>query len=113
MMSLAAGMASEGYHVFVYSIGNFPTFRCAEQFLNDVDYRQLPVVVVVVVVVGGGGGLAYGALGYTHHTVQDYVLMRSFQNMLIAAPGDHGTTVVHALPHRVPAALLPTPRQVR
>ena len=83
MMGLAAGMASEGYHVFVYSIGNFPTFRCAEQIRNDVDYHQLPVTIVAV-----GGGLAYGALGYSHHTIQDYALMRSFPNMLIAAPGD-------------------------
>ena len=29
MTGLAAGMASEGYHVFTYSIANFPTFRCA------------------------------------------------------------------------------------
>jgi len=83
MMGLAAGMASEGYHVFVYSIGNFPTFRCAEQIRNDVDYHKLPVTVVAV-----GGGLAYGALGYSHHTVQDYALMRVMPNMLIAAPGD-------------------------
>jgi len=27
MMTLAAGLASEGFHVFVYSIANFPTFR--------------------------------------------------------------------------------------
>ena len=83
MTGLAAGMASEGYHVFTYSIANFPTFRCAEQIRNDVDYHQLPVTVVSV-----GGGLAYGALGYSHHAVQDYALMRSFPNLLIAAPGD-------------------------
>lgn len=83
MTGLAAGMASEGYHVFTYSIANFPTFRCAEQIRNDVDYHQLPVTVVSV-----GGGLAYGALGYSHHAVQDYALMRSFPHMLIAAPGD-------------------------
>lgn len=83
MTGLAAGMASEGYHVFTYSIANFPTFRCAEQIRNDVDYHRLPVTVVSV-----GGGLAYGALGYSHHAVQDYALMRSFPNMLIAAPGD-------------------------
>jgi transketolase len=83
MMGLAAGMASEGYHVFVYSIANFPTFRCAEQIRNDVAYHQLPVTVVAV-----GGGLAYGALGYSHHAVQDYGLLRLFPNMLIAAPGD-------------------------
>jgi transketolase len=83
MMGLAAGMASEGYHVFVYSIANFPTFRCAEQIRNDVDYHRLPVTVVAV-----GGGLAYGNLGYSHHAVQDYGLMRLMPNMLIAAPGD-------------------------
>ena len=83
MTGLAAGMASEGYHVFTYSIANFPTFRCAEQIRNDVAYHKLPVTVVSV-----GGGLAYGALGYSHHAVQDYALMRSFPHLLIAAPGD-------------------------
>jgi transketolase len=83
MMGMAAGLASEGYHVFCYSIANFPTFRCAEQIRNDVDYHELPVTVVAV-----GGGLAYGNLGYSHHAVQDYALMRCMPNMLIAAPGD-------------------------
>ncbi|HZX25673.1 MAG TPA: transketolase [Telluria sp.] len=83
MTGFAAGLASEGYHVFTYSIANFPTFRCAEQIRNDVAYHQLPVTVVAV-----GGGLAYGALGYSHHAVQDYALMRTMPNMLIGAPGD-------------------------
>ena len=83
MMGLAAGMASEGYQVFAYSIANFPTFRCAEQIRNDVDYHELSVTVVSV-----GGGLAYGNMGYSHHAVQDYGLMRMFPNILIAAPGD-------------------------
>ena len=83
MMGLAAGLASEGFHVFAYSIANFPTFRCAEQIRNDVDYHNLPVTVVAV-----GGGLAYGNLGYSHHAVQDYALIRAMPNMLIAAPGD-------------------------
>jgi len=83
MMGLAAGLASEGYHVFAYSIANFPTFRCAEQIRNDVAYQNLPVTVVAV-----GGGLAYGNLGYSHHAVQDYALMRLMPNMLIGAPGD-------------------------
>jgi transketolase len=83
MTGLAAGMASEGYHVFTYSIANFPTYRCAEQVRNDVDYHKLPVTVVAV-----GGGVAYGALGYSHHAVQDYALMRTMPNMLLATPGD-------------------------
>lgn len=83
MTGLSAGMASEGYHVFTYSIANFPTYRCAEQIRNDIDYHKLPVTIVTV-----GGGVAYGALGYSHHAVQDYALMRCMPNMLIAAPGD-------------------------
>lgn len=83
MMGLAAGIASEGMHVYVYSIANFPTFRCAEQIRNDVDYHNLNVTIVCV-----GGGVSYGNLGYSHHAIQDYSLMRSMPNMLIASPGD-------------------------
>jgi transketolase len=93
MMGLAAGLASEGYHVFVYSIANFPIFRCAEQIRNDVCYHNLSVTVVAV-----GGGLAYGNLGYSHHAVQDYAFMRSLPNMKILSPGDPNE-VSHCLDH--------------
>ena len=83
MMGFCAGLASEGFHVFVYSIANFPTFRCAEQIRNDVVYHDNAVTIVSV-----GGGLAYGNLGYSHHAVQDYALLRSLPGMLIASPGD-------------------------
>ena len=83
MTSIAAGLASEGYHVFTYSIANFPTFRCAEQIRNDVDYHNLPVTVVSV-----GGGVGYGNLGYSHHAIQDYGLIRMMPNFKIASPGD-------------------------
>jgi transketolase len=83
MMGVAAGLASEGMHVFVYSIANFPTFRCAEQIRNDVAYHQMPVTVVAV-----GGGVAYGNLGYSHHAIQDFSLIRGMPNMLICSPGD-------------------------
>ena len=80
MAGMAAGMASEGYHVFAYSIANFPLYRCAEQIRNDIDYHNLPVTIVSV-----GGGLAYGNLGYSHHGVQDFALVRTMPNMLLAA----------------------------
>jgi len=83
MMGYAAGLAASGKHVFVYSIANFNTFRCAEQIRNDVDYHNLPVTIV-----SAGSGVGYGSLGYTHHAIQDYSLIRSFPNMLIASPGD-------------------------
>jgi transketolase len=83
MMGYAAGLAATGKHVFVYSIANFNTFRCAEQIRNDVDYHKLPVTIV-----SAGAGVGYGNLGYSHHAIQDYSLMRSFPNMIIASPGD-------------------------
>src|ERR1043165_5258230 len=58
MTGMAAGLASEGFQVFTYSIANFPTFRCAEQFRNDVAYHGFPVTAVAV-----GGGVSYGNLG--------------------------------------------------
>ena len=81
MMGIAAGLAMDNNHVFVYSIGNFPTFRCAEQIRNDIDYHKLPVTIVNV-----GSGLSYGNLGYSHHSIQDYALMRSMPNFLISSP---------------------------
>ena len=67
--------------MFTYSIGNFNTFRCAEQIRNDIDYHNFAVTIVSV-----GGGLSYGSLGYSHHLIQDYALMRSFPNMTFTLP---------------------------
>ena len=87
MTAVAAGLASEGYHVFTYSIANFPTLRCLEQIRNDVAYHRLPVTVVAV-----GAGLAYGNLGYSHHAVQDIAVMRSLPEMTVLSPADPGET---------------------
>ena len=84
MAGMAAGIASEGYKVFIYSIANFSTFRCAEQIRNDIDYHKLNVTIVSV-----GAGVSYGSQGYTHHALQDYSLMRSFPNMEIISPSNN------------------------
>src|SRR5690242_12509930 len=76
MTGIAAGLASEGFHVFTYSIANFPTLRCLEQIRNDVCYHRFPVTIVAV-----GAGLAYGNLGYSHHAVQDIGIMRSLPEL--------------------------------
>ncbi len=83
MTGVAAGLASEGYHVFTYSIANFPTLRCLEQIRNDVAYHGLAVTVVAV-----GAGLAYGNLGYSHHAVQDVACLRGLPGMTILSPAD-------------------------
>lgn len=87
MTGVAAGLASEGWVVFTYSIANFPTLRCLEQIRNDVAYHNLPVTVVAV-----GGGMAYGNLGYSHHAVQDLAVMRTLPNFTVFAPADPAET---------------------
>lgn len=87
MTGMAAGLASEGYHVFTYSIGNFPTLRCLEQIRNDICYHNLPVTVVAV-----GAGMAYGNMGYSHHCVQDIAALRGLPNLTLLSPADPGET---------------------
>ena len=89
MMGLAAGLASTGKRVFVYSIGNFPTVRCLEQIRNDVCSMNNSVVVVSV-----GAGYAYGPQGYTHHAIEDIAVMRALPNMEILSPCDPAETII-------------------
>ena len=83
MTGLAAGLASEGHHVFTYSIGNFATMRCLEQIRNDVCYHRYPVTVVAV-----GAGMSYGNQGMSHHCVQDIGCLRGLPHMTILSPAD-------------------------
>lgn len=87
MTGVAAGLASEGYHVFTYSIANFPVLRCLEQIRNDVCYHKLPVTVVAV-----GAGVSYGNLGYSHHAAQDIACCRGMPNFTVFSPADPGET---------------------
>ncbi len=101
MMSMAAGLASEGYRPFVYSIANFPTLRCLEQIRNDVCYMNNPVTIIAV-----GAGLGYGNLGYTHHAVEDIAIMRTLPNLSIYSPADSievRKCLSHILAHKSPA----------
>lgn len=66
MIGVAAGLAREGYRVFVYSIAPFSYARPFEQIRNDLCFSSLPVCIV-----GNGGGYAYGNMGPTHHALED------------------------------------------
>lgn len=83
MMGTAAGLALEGKKVFVYSIVPFATMRCMEQIRTDVAIQNLDVNII-----GVGGGFAYGALGPTHHAIEDIAMMRVLPNFKIIAPSD-------------------------
>ncbi len=83
LTGIAAGMALSGKIVFTYSIANFPTLRCLEQIRNDVCYHEANVKIVAI-----GGGLSYGALGVTHHAIEDLAVMRALPGLIVVAPGD-------------------------
>lgn len=85
MIGVAAGLAKEGYNVYIYSIANFPTLRCLEEIRNDVTYYNGSVKIVAV-----GAGFAYGSLGMSHHATEEIGIMRTLPNMVVASPSDPG-----------------------
>ena len=81
MISVAAGLAYEGFTPWVYSIAPFAILRPYEQIRNDVCLHNLPVKIV-----GNGGGYGYGIMGATHHTLEDIGVMRALPNMKVYVP---------------------------
>lgn len=83
MIGIASGLAKDGYNVYVYSIGNFPTLRCMEQIRYDVAYHNANVKIVSV-----GAGYAYASLGASHHATEEMGMLRTIPNMVICSPSD-------------------------
>jgi transketolase len=81
MMSLAAGLSSQGFTVLCYSIAPFAVFRPAEQIRIDVCLHNMNVKII-----GNGGGYGYGIMGATHHAIEDIAVLSSFQNMKCHIP---------------------------
>ncbi|MGN1253099.1 MAG: transketolase family protein [Prevotella sp.] len=83
MAGIAAGLAMNGFIVYCYSIGNFPTLRCIEQVRNDIAYYNGSVRIVSV-----GAGYAYGTQGVSHHATEDIGMLRTIPNMVVCSPSD-------------------------
>ena len=81
MISLAAGLASQGLRPVCYSIAPFLVFRPAEQIRLDICLHNMDVKLV-----GNGGGYGYGIMGATHHEIEDIAVVSSFQNMRCYIP---------------------------
>lgn len=81
MVGMAAGMASQGYRVIVYSIAPFAVYRCFEQIRNDVCFHNLPVFIA-----GNGGGYGYGIMGSSHHAIEDIGSLSGLPNMHCYVP---------------------------
>ncbi len=87
MVGVAAGLANGGFIPFVCAAGPFLTGRALEQIKADIAYSGYHVVLC-----GMSPGMAYGELGPTHHSIEDFSWMRAISGMTVLAPADPDDT---------------------
>ncbi len=90
MVGVGAGLANGGKIPFVCAASPFLTGRALEQIKADVAYSETNVKLV-----GISSGMAYGELGPTHHSIEDFAWIRALPNVPVIAPADrHETAAV-------------------
>ncbi len=82
-VGVAAGLVSAGKKAFVCGPACFYVARSLEQVKVDVAYSANPVKIL-----GVSGGVSYGALGFSHHSLHDIAVLRTFPGMHIVLPCD-------------------------
>lgn len=83
MVGVGAGLANGGLLPFVCGASCFLTGRSLEQVKADIAYSNANVKLV-----GISSGMAYGELGPTHHSIEDFAWMRVLPNLPVIAPCD-------------------------
>ena len=83
LVGVGAGLANGGKLPFVCAAACFLTGRALEQIKADVAYSNTNVKLC-----GISSGMAYGALGSTHHSTEDFAWMRAIPNIVVVAPAD-------------------------
>lgn len=83
IVGIAAGLAASGKKPYVASPACFLSMRSIEQVKVDMAYSNTNVKLI-----GISGGLSYGALGMSHHSLQDIAVMRAIPGMNIILPAD-------------------------
>jgi transketolase len=81
-VSLAAGLAAEGFIPVFHSIAPFTVERAYEQIKIDLGYQKLSVIIVSV-----GASYDYAALGCTHQCPGDIAILKAIPGMRIVIPG--------------------------
>lgn len=87
MVGVAAGLANAGRIPFVSAAGCFLTARAMEQIKADIAYSQYNVKLI-----GQSPGVAYGDLGPTHHSIEDFAWLRTLPGIVVVAPCDRRET---------------------
>lgn len=87
IVGIAAGLAASGKKPYIASPACFLSMRSIEQVKVDVAYSKTNVKLI-----GISGGLSYGALGMSHHSLQDIAVMRAIPGINIILPADKHET---------------------
>ncbi|MDQ0900888.1 MULTISPECIES: transketolase family protein [unclassified Paenibacillus] len=87
IVGISAGLAHSGKKPFVTSPACFLSMRSIEQIKVDVAYSGTNVKLV-----GISGGVSYGALGMSHHSVQDIAVARAIPGLAVVLPADRHET---------------------
>lgn len=87
LVSVAAGLASQGFIPFVHTIAPFVTERCIEQIKLDVGYNRFPIKIVTC-----GATYDYAWDGPTHQALTDMGALRLLPGIEIAQPGTREET---------------------
>lgn len=87
MVGVGAGLANGGMLPFVCAASSFLTGRALEQIKADVAYSNTNVKLC-----GISSGMAYGELGSTHHSTEDFAWIRALPNIVVVAPADRAET---------------------
>lgn len=83
LVGVSAGLANGGRLPFVCAAACFLTGRALEQIKADISYSNANVKLV-----GISSGMAYGDLGPTHHSIEDFAWTRVLPNLPVIAPCD-------------------------
>ncbi|MEL6206054.1 MAG: transketolase C-terminal domain-containing protein [Pseudomonadota bacterium] len=83
MVGVGAGLANGGKIPFVSAASCFLSGRALEQIKADVAYSEYNVKLV-----GQSSGVAYGELGATHHSIEDFAWLRALGTLTVVAPAD-------------------------
>jgi len=91
MISVATGLAREGFRPYCYSIAAFAVARTWEFLRNGPVAHKLSVGLI-----GVGPGFDYGVDGHTHHALEDVGLVRLLPQSRIICPSDAASAKHHA-----------------
>jgi transketolase len=112
LVGVGAGLANGGMIPYVCAAASFLSARATEQIKVDLAYSKANVKLCAM-----SPGMAYGQLGPTHHSIEDFAWTRVLPNLTVIVPADPAETAAvlrYSLLHQGPMYLrisrMPVPR---